>query len=339
MRRTISIVVAATLAALVGATIVAALRGRSRPLRVVRGVVEPDDVALFRDRATVAAFARRGLDVRVDATSGETMATADLSAYDFALPADTSVAAEVQHDHHVTTTYVPFSTPVVITASAPDARLLAAGGIARRTAGGDWTFDMRRALQPAGGAPVVRSLDLTSSSAVLYLALAAYVANGDAVMAGPDRARELVNAVSPLFLAPATARPSGRASIAVTSEAQVVTGADRGTVAMYPDPGTDMKATLVPLTARGDAVGRTLLNDPALTQAIGRHGFRAGPVPPGAVDPPGYQTLAAFVATVDDALHHAASVAGAGAPAPPSSYPQYYQSSYEVPAGAAGSSG
>jgi hypothetical protein len=310
----LSIVVAVVLAIVVVVTLVVAIGGSGgkKHLTVVRGVIGSEKQAFFTDPRVKAAFAHDGYDVQVDTAGSRQIATTvDLSKYDFAFPAGTPAAEKIRRDHHTTTSYVPFFTPMAIATFTPIAQLLAKEGVAHDH-GGYWSLDMKgfvslvdkglrwkdipgNTTYPNDNFVLVTSTDIaTSNSSAMYASILSYVANGDAVIDAPAQADKVLSAISPAYLEQGYTEQSteapfddylsigiGKTPMVMIYEAQYV---DRAAlhdgsirpdmVLMYPDPDIESKHTVVPLTANGDAIGKLLTNDPTLQQLAVDNGFR-----------------------------------------------------------------
>ena len=311
MRRTISIVVAGVLTVGVVFTVLASERGsRTKHLRVVHGITSAENGPFFDDARVKAAFAAHGLALQVDTvTNDQAVTTADLSRYDFAFLTETPTAAEIATARHITSTFVPFHSPMVVATSKDVAQRLTKAGIAQKQAGW-WTLDTQRYLdfvrrhmhwnQLPGNVGsndhtlvFITSPGITTSEGAMYASLASSVANNGAVVGSRAQVDKIVNAVSPLFLVQGPARTStapfthytetgGRAPPMVwTSEARFVAyfAAHHGTthpdgVLMYPIPGVVADYTLVPLTSTGTEAGRLLTVDPTLQRLAVENGFR-----------------------------------------------------------------
>jgi hypothetical protein len=178
------------------------------------------------------------------------------------------------------------------------------------------------------------------------------------VVQGPEQEQQVLPSVIPLFLeqgfAAATSDPPfddylsqgvGNTPLLFIYEAQflerviedrgsIVRGSDdpdRNMVLLYPSPTVLSNHTLVPLTERGDEVGRLLSEDPTLQRLAAAHGFRtrqpdrfsevvaervgdAVPVRADVVDvidPPAYETLERMLGAIEQAY------SSEGAPAAP----------------------
>lgn len=305
--------VATLLAVSVVGTIVVWTAGSSKkPLQIVRGVIGSEEKDFFGDPRVKAAFAKRGLEVQVDTAGSRQIATmVDRSKYDFAFGAETPAVRQILTARHITTSYVPFFTPMAVATFTDIAQVLERAGVAHDH-GGWWTLDMKGFLDlvarhvrwnqlpgntayPATTFVLITSTDVTTSnSAAMYASIASYVVNQDSVVDSHASVDEVVNRVSPLFLEQDHTGQSTEAlfhdylskgesttAMVMISEAQFVAHAaarDGGIrpnmVLMYPDPDVLSKYMLVPLTAAGDTVGRLLTDDASLQQLAVEHGFR-----------------------------------------------------------------
>jgi hypothetical protein len=309
---------AAVLAAGVGVAIVASVRERVAaerppPLTVVRGVIGSEKQPFFGDPEVAAAFARHGLEMRVDVAGSREIATrVDLDRYDFAFPAGIPAAERIRRQRKVTAFYQPFHTPMAVATFRPIAELLRRAGLASPLAGGYWRFDMRRYLDlvgrqtrwnelpgnrtyPANKSVLLASTDVrTSNSAAMYLAIASYVRNGDRVVENAAQGDRIVDQVAPLFLRQGFSEYStegpfedyltigaGKTPMVMIYEAQYLAraAAHDGSIGpdrvlMYPEPTVLTKHTLVPLKPAGDRVGRLLAGDPELQRLAVKWGFR-----------------------------------------------------------------
>jgi hypothetical protein len=313
VRRAISIVVAVLLAVSVVSTVVVWTEGSSKkPLQVVRGAISAENAAFFGDPRVEAAFAQRGLDVQVDAAGNrQVAATVARSKYDFAFGAGAPAVDPILISRHITTSSVPFFTPLVVASFTDVAQVLERAGVAQDH-GGWWSLDMKAFLDlaaqhvrwnqlpgnkayPSTKVVGITSTNVTTSnSAEMYASIASYVLNQGRVLVSKANVDEVVNQVSPLFLEQNNTQQStaalfrdylskgeGTTPMVMMPEAQFVASAAAhddsirpNMVLMYPDPDVQSLATLVPLTRAGAAVGRLLTDDPSLQQLAIRHGFR-----------------------------------------------------------------
>ncbi|MBW4722066.1 hypothetical protein [Saccharothrix obliqua] len=350
MKRRVSIGSAVVLVLAVAAVVVWG-RGGDTPagegLTKVRGVIGSEKQAFFTDPRVVAAFARHGLDVEVDTAGSRQIATTvDLDRYEFAFPSSSPAAQRIQRDRGITTAHTPFQSPMAVATFEPIAALLADAGVVRAGAGGYQVLDIARYLEltaagtrwdqlPGNTAyPARKNVLITttdpreSNSAAMYLAITSFVANGDAVVSGPEQEARVLPAVTKLFLDQGYTQNStegpfedylaagmGKTPLALVYESQYVGRRLRGDGSIRPDmrmlytaPTVYSKHTLVPLSGNGDRVGQLLTTDPELGGLAASFGFRtndprvfadvlarAGESAPAelvdAVEPPSFETL------------------------------------------------
>nr|WP_174411347.1 hypothetical protein [Nocardia transvalensis] len=278
-------------------------------LTTVSGVVGSEKAAFFDDPNVAAVLARNGFKVQVDrAGSRQIATTVDLGTYDFAFPSSTPAAERILRQRNTTDRYTPFSSPMAIATFRPIVDLLTKAGVVRP--GPVPTFDMNRYLdltqrgvqwdQLEGNTeyPVRKSLLIsttdprTSNSAAMYLAVAGYVANDNAIVRGRTAEEFVVSKVARLFTKQGFTDSSSEgpfaeylsAGIGPTPmvwayEAQFVEAGVEGKLQpdmtlLYPSPTVLSRHTLVPLTSAGDRIGRLLSTDPDLQRLAAEHGFR-----------------------------------------------------------------
>jgi hypothetical protein len=286
-------------------------------------------------------FADNGITVTVDpAGSRQIATTVDLGNYDFAFPSSAPAADKLLAARPAARTYAPFSSPMAIATFQPIADLLTQAGVVRGN-----TFDVQRYLQLTGtrwdelpnntAFPARKNVLLSttepcqSNSAAMYLGIASYSANNDAIVTDPA---PVLPAMKALFRDQGYLPPSsetlfedylssgmGRVPMGVVYEAQYLSEQLKpnpllpdGSVLLYPSPTIFSRHTLVPLTPAGDQVGRLLETNPDLQRLAARYGFRtqdprqltdvvaARGLPPlptlvDVVEPPSYDTLEAML--------------------------------------------
>jgi hypothetical protein len=346
-RRVLSWLLAIALLAVIGFVVLRDIGGREPDppvLAVATGVIGSEKVPFFADERVREVFRANGLEVRVDpAGSRQIATTVRLDDYDFAFPGSSPVADKVLASRPAARTYAPFSTPMAVATFTPIVDLLTQAGV---VAPGSTTFDVQRYLELAGTGtrwdqlpgnttfPARKDVLLSttapcqSNSAIMYLGIASYVANADAVVADQAGAAQVTPAVQPLFrdqgyLPPSTevlfedylSAGMGRVPMALIYEAQYLAEAlspDPVLPAdgrlLYPSPTIFSRHTLVPLKPAGDRVGELLTTDPQLAALAAEYGFRPTdprpfasafrdrglPEPPTLVDvvePPSFDTL------------------------------------------------
>ncbi|GAA3464671.1 hypothetical protein ACFFSW_28585 [Saccharothrix longispora] len=285
-------------------------RGGGGPT-TVRGVIGSEKLAFFRDPRVVERFAAHGLSVEVDTAGSRQIATSvDLGGYAFAFPSSSPAAQKIQRDRGTTAGYTPFQSPMAVASFEPVVRLLEAAGAVRPGAGGYHVLDVAAVLELAGtrwdqlpgntAYPVRKNILVTttnpaeSNSAAMYLAAAAFVANGDAAVTAPEQEARVLPLVAGLFRGQGYTQNStegpfedylaagmGKAPLALVYESQYLDRVLRGDGSIRPDmrllylaPTVYSKHTLVPLDDRGDEVGRLLSTDAELGRLAAAFGFR-----------------------------------------------------------------
>lgn len=281
------------------------------PLTVVEGVVGSEKMAFFDDPRVVDALAKHGIDVDVRPAGSRQIATSvELGNLDFAFPSSLPAAERIQREAGVSRHYTPFSSPMVIATFQPIVDVLIRAGVVK--AGTVSTFDMSAYLDmvargvqwdqiegntayPVRKNVLVSTTDPRSSnSAAMYLAVASYVANGNAVVRGGAAEAHVLPLLSRLFLAQGYTENSsegpfgeyldagmGPVPMVWAYEAQYVAAAVDGRIKpgmklLYPSPTVLSRHALVPLNDDGDRVGQLLSTDPQLQALAAEHGFRTG---------------------------------------------------------------
>ena len=183
----------------------------------------------------------------------------------------------------------------------------------------------------------------SSNSAAMYLSLATYVINHEAIVTNDENLDAIVAQVAPLFLRQGFVENStegpfddylvqgmGKAPMVMIYESQYVAraAANDGSITaqnriLYPEPTIYSKHTLVSLTDAGRRMGEFLESDPELLSLETEYGFRTNDptafktfvtahnvsVPDSlidVIDPPTYETLEAMITRIQ-ALYDGAS--------------------------------
>lgn len=276
----------------------------------VRGLVGSEKAEFFADPRVAAIFAANDLDVRVEPAGSRQIAGRDLTGYGFVFPSSATAADRIQREQNVATKYTPFSSPMAIATFTPIVEALTAAGVIRP--GRVPTLDVARYLQlvrdnvewerlPGNTTYPVRKNVLvsttdprTSNSAAMYLAVAGFVANDNAVVADAEAERRVLPLLGRLFAGQGRTEGTsegpfreyltggvGPAPLVWIYESQfveaVVAGQTKpGMVLAYPSPTVLSQHTLIPLGDAGDRVGALLAGDPELQRLAAEHGFRTG---------------------------------------------------------------
>ena len=186
---------------------------------LVRGVVGSEKIDFFADPRVQAALAQNGFNVQVDKAGSREMASLPgLKDYDFAFPAGEPAAVKIQTTLGKSKSSVPFYTVMTVASWKPIARILEANGLVKQEQGFYYILDMRGLLQLSvdgkrwkdlkdsddyaiSRSVLINSTDVrTSNSAAMYLAIASYAFNGDAVVENEAQVQAVLPKVAPLFL-------------------------------------------------------------------------------------------------------------------------------------------
>ena len=311
-RRIGAIALAIVLIVGVGYGIVTSVRQTVGPGPVnVRGLIGSEKDPFFHDARVVAALRRGGFVVAVSTSGSRSIASADLSAQDFAFPAGVPAGDRIRLSHAGSKAVVPFYTPMALATWAPIVDLLSAAGVAS-TANNVTTIDLEKymalvekntrwkdlpnnAAYPVNKSVLITTTDVRkSNSAAMYLALTSYVANDANIVQNDPSVPAIVDRLEPLFLrqgfvASSTEEPFddylvqgiGKSPIVLIYESQFIqrAAATSGTITpemrlAYPAPTIFSKHTFVGLTADGIRLGDFLVNDPEIRALATEYGFR-----------------------------------------------------------------
>ena len=288
---------------------------QQQELTTVYGVIGSEKESLFADPEAKEIFARYGLDVQVTTSGSWAMAErAGIEQEDFASPSSEVAAAHLTdvHGDVVLSTTRPFYSPLAIATGSTVLDVLAANGLAEQR-DGVWYLDMAAYLDavangrrwtdlagseayPSSRNVMITSTDVRSSnSALMYLSLASYVLNGNAVVTSEDAAREQAMAsLARLFLDQGYSQSSSAGPwesflskgpmnqpLTLIYESQYLEAQmnepTRVTSEMricYPDPTIFSDHVVVAFSEAGQRVQDVLDNDPDMARVIARHGFR-----------------------------------------------------------------
>ncbi|WP_232840291.1 MULTISPECIES: three-helix bundle dimerization domain-containing protein [Nocardia] len=280
-------------------------------LTLVRGVVGSEKMAFFQDQRVIDALATHGVRIEVHAAGSRQIATSiDLGAYDFAFPSSAPAAERIQRARNITTKYTPFSSPMAIATFQPIIDLLTPAGVVKPgavpaidiarylrlvRADTEWAQLPDNTTYPVRKNILVSTTDpRTSNSAAMYLSIASFVANDNAIVQGTPAEQAVLPTLAKLFVGQGYTETTtegpfqeyltsgmGACPLALIYEAQFVEATAKGQITpgmvlAYPSPTVLSKHTLVPLRESGDTIGRLLTGDPVLRELAAAHGFRTG---------------------------------------------------------------
>jgi hypothetical protein len=281
----------------------------------VKGLIGSEKDAFFADTRVQQALAAKGISVVVEKAGSRAIANRfDASKYDFGFPSGAPAAAQLRANAKANTVFNPFYTPMVLASWRPIADILVANGIAQRQGDIYYIVDMSALMKlveqgarwrdlknsqafSTGKAVLVASTDVrTSNSAAMYLALASYMANNQAIVQSQEDVDRVMSVVAPLFLRQGFQEQSsagpfedylalgmGKTPLLMAYESQMVEfllkhpdKLKSDMVLLYPKPTVFSKHVLVPYTKAGERLGSALENDPKLRELAHEYGFRTG---------------------------------------------------------------
>jgi uncharacterized caspase-like protein len=286
--------------------------GAARGL-ALQGLVSVDKEEFLGDPRVVARLKALGVDVRFQAlASRDAAAKAVAGQHDFAFVTSAALAAQVARRLDARRVFTPFYTPVVVASWQPVATMLADNEAIRRGADGVLVLDMRKltgwmadgrrwkSLRGSGRSAstmplLIRSADpRQSATAAAYLALVAFIANGEDEIDKDQEVNRVLGRIKPLFSRQGAQSASsvdtlneylemgiGTVPLALVDESQYVNRlvAERPAgepVLLYPQPGIFVRHAWVALSEAGEHVGRLFREDAELQRLAGEHGFRTG---------------------------------------------------------------
>lgn len=245
------------------------------------------------------------------AGSREISTSVDLHGQAFAFPSSLPAAERLKREVGVRTHFIPFYSPMAIATFTPIVELLDAAGVVKFDGpaptldfsayidlvqrGVRWDELADNTAYRVDKNILVSTTDArTSNSAAMYLAVASYVVNDDAVVRGATAEQHVLPTLQRLFLAQGYTEGSssgpfeeyltagmGATPMTWIYEAQYVAAAVEARlrpemVLLYPSPTVVSRHTVVPLTPEGEEIGALLHNDAGLQALAAEHGFRTG---------------------------------------------------------------
>jgi hypothetical protein len=280
----------------------------------IKGVIGSEKEEFFRDPQTVAALAKLNLTVTVEKSGSREIATIPNLAtkYDFVFPAGVSAAEKIKRDQNIKKSVQPFFTPVVIASWKPIAEILIANNIVKKRDNTYYIVDMVALFDliinekrwtdlqgseqyPANKSILVGTTDVrTSNSAAMYLALASYILNNNAIVQSEAQITPIVAKLSSLFSRQGFAESSteipfqdyltmgmGKSPLVMIYEAQFLREANKkespitpNMVLLYPEPTLFTKHVFIPFNANAEKLADALVNNPELQKIAVQHGLR-----------------------------------------------------------------
>ncbi|MGR9053873.1 MAG: hypothetical protein ACU84J_14600 [Gammaproteobacteria bacterium] len=285
-------------------------------LETVRGVSGSEKIPFFNDERTRKALAESPhyLQTLVDKAGSRQIATSfNLDQYDFAFPAGIPAAEKIRRERRATKSVQPFFTPMVIASWKPIAEILMANGIVEFRDKAYYIIDMNRLFRliiekkrwnelkeasryPANKSVLVTTTDIrTSNSAAMYLALASYVLNGNAIVQNDAQIADIIEPLAALFMRQGFTENSsavpfqdyltmgpGKTPMVMIYEAQFLSEAAKpdsplsdDMVLLYPEPTLFTKHIYIPLSEAGRRLGEILTTDQTVQQIATEYGLRS----------------------------------------------------------------
>jgi hypothetical protein len=330
----------------------------SQGLHEIKGVIGSEKVDFFRDPDTIAALAKEpwNLTVTIEKAGSREIATIPNLAkqYDFAFPAGVSAAEKIKRDQNIKKSVQPFFTPMTIASWKPIAEILIANNIVKKRGDAYYIIDMTTLFNliinekrwtdlkgseqyPANKSILVGTTDIrTSNSAAMYLALASYILNHNAIVENEAQIAPLVPKLASLFSRQGFAENSteipfqdyltmgmGKSPLVMIYEAQFLREVAKTTnsairpdmVLLYPEPTLFTKHVFIPFNTDAEKLAEALSNDESLQKIAARHGLRtanagllakssnfvAPPELVNVIDAPSYEILEAMINQISTA--------------------------------------
>ena len=328
----------------------------SSSLHEIKGVIGSEKEEFFRDPQTIAALAKINLKVTVEKSGSREIANIPNLAkqYDFAFPAGVSAAEKIKRDQNIKKSVQPFFTPMVIASWKPIAEILMANNIVKKRGDAYYIIDMTALFNliinekrwtdlkgsdayPANKSILVATSNVAkSNSAAMYLALASYILNNNAIVQNESQITPLMPKLTSLFARQGFMENSteipfqdyltmgmGKSPLVMIYEAQFLREVAKtknsairpDMVLLYPEPTLFTKHVFIPFNADAEKLADALMNDETLQQIAVQHGLRtanAGALakttsfdaPPelvNVIDAPSYEILEAMINQVSTA--------------------------------------
>jgi hypothetical protein len=321
LRRVLGPVLAFLLLVGVGVAIVYSLReakqvhlaAEQAAARIVVKILTGSEKEHFlSDPGLAKVLAEHGMSITFQkAGSREIASRPDLTSFDIAFPAGEHAAVKISQITGSKRLFTAFYTPIAVASWKTLVPVLERSGLVSRKGGAYFIIDMGKLLDvmekgerwkdlpgnsayPVGKSVLVTSTDVRkSNSGALYLALAAYLANGNNVVDSDADASKVAPSLVRLFARQGfqessstgpfedyTAMGIGKAPLVMIYEQQfleyVLSHADPNPdmVLLYPQPTILSKHTMVALTDNGAKFAQELISDPKVSSIAQHYGFR-----------------------------------------------------------------
>jgi hypothetical protein len=298
-----------------------------------------------------------GIAITVQKAGSREIATRpDLKSFDVAYPAGAAAAAKIAQTTGSKRIFSTFYTPMAVASWRTLVPVLENAGLVTHKDGADFIVDMSRLVDmmqkgtrwkdlpgntayAVGKSVLVTSTDVRkSNSGGMYLALAAYLANGNSVVDNEADADKVAASMVKLFSKQGfqesssagpfedyTSMGIGKAPLVMIYEQQFLeyilshANPNPDMVLLYPVPTILTKHTIVALSDNGARFAQTMTTNPKVSSIAQRYGFRTQDntelfaavkarkmvIPQtivDVIDPPSYDILEKLIGRIDSAL-------------------------------------
>lgn len=331
--------------------------GRTAARITVKILTGSEKEKFLADAELARVLDAEGIAITVQkAGSREIASRPDLKSFDVAYPAGAHAAVKIAQTTGSKRTFTSFYTPMAVASWKSLIPVLEQSGLVSRKDGVFFIADMAKLVDmmqkgtrwkdlpgnsayAVGKSVLVTSTDVRkSNSGGMYLALAAYIANGNNVVDNEADADKVADSMVGLFSRQGfqesssagpfedyTAMGIGKAPLVMIYEQQFLeyilshSNPNPDMVLLYPMPTILSKHTLVALTDNGARFAQVMISNPKIISIAQRYGFRTQDstelfaaveakkvvIPHTVVDvidPPSYDILEKLIARIDAAL-------------------------------------
>ena len=323
----------------------------------VRVLTGSEKESFLADAELAKVLDAEGIAITVQkAGSREIAARPDLKSFDVAYPAGAHAAVKISQTTGSKRIFSTFYTPMAVASWKTLVPVLERAGLVSRRDGACFIVDMGKLIDimqkgtrwkdlpgntayPVGKSVLVTSTDVRkSNSGGMYLALAAYLANGNSVVDNETDADKVADSMLGLFSRQGfqesssagpfedyTSMGIGKAPLVMIYEQQFLQyilsrpNPNPDMVLLYPVPTILSKHTIVALSDNGERFAQTMISNPKIGSIAQRYGFRTQDstelfaaveakklvIPHTVVDvidPPSYDILEKLINRIDAAL-------------------------------------
>jgi len=266
----------------------------------------------LNDAELARALDAEGIAITVQKAGSREIATRpDLKSFDVAYPAGAAAAVKIAQNTGSKRIFATFYTPMAVASWKTLVPVLENAGLVSHKDGSDFIVDMARLVDmmqkgtrwkdlpgntayAVGKSVLVTSTDVRkSNSGAMYLALAAYIANGNNVVDNETDADKVATSMVRLFSKQGfqesssagpfedyTSMGIGKAPLVMIYEQQFLeyflahTNPNPDMVLLYPVPTILTKHTIVALSDNGARFAQVMTSNPKISSIAQRYGFR-----------------------------------------------------------------